>query len=131
MDEHAIDLFEVHDARPEAGQPAQTTHCGKYFEAPEGRQLSVKFGFSINHPKRRTVLGPTLALVIQTGGCRIGVSQPVLHLGDVRAMFKRVGGGSCTKGMGPGCSARQFQPVPGITYDQFPNTLPEHRFGPG
>jgi hypothetical protein len=41
----------------------------------------------------RTVLRPGLAVIVNSGRGDVGVTQPLLHLGDVGLMVKRVGRG--------------------------------------
>jgi hypothetical protein len=48
---------------------------------------------SIRHLKRRTVLGPGLAVIVDAGGGDVGVAEPFLNLGDVGLMVERIGGG--------------------------------------
>ncbi len=55
----------------------------------------------ILHFKRRRVLRPVLPAVIEAGGGNIGVSQPLLHLGNICLMIQGIGGGGGTKRMHP------------------------------
>jgi hypothetical protein len=41
----------------------------------------------------RTILRPSLAVVINTRRGDVGVTQPLLHLGDVGLVVKRIGRG--------------------------------------
>ncbi|TLD44431.1 MAG: hypothetical protein FAZ92_03333 [Accumulibacter sp.] len=41
----------------------------------------------------RTILRPGLAVIVNSGCGDVGVTQPLLHLGDVRLMVERVGRG--------------------------------------
>ena len=52
-----------------------------------------------NRLKRRTLLWPALPPIIQPRGRNVGVSQPLLHLGNVRVMRQRIGGGRGTQRM--------------------------------
>ena len=47
----------------------------------------------ISDPKRRAVLGPHLAPVVEPRRRDVGVAEPFLDLGDVGFMRERVGGG--------------------------------------
>lgn len=48
---------------------------------------------SIGDPKRRTVLRPTLPVVVEACRRNARVPEPLLNLGDVRLVLKRVGRG--------------------------------------
>ena len=56
-------------------------------------QLSTN-GFLVTHLKCRTILGPGLAVIINTCRSNIRMSQPFLHLGNIRLMIQRIGGRS-------------------------------------
>ena len=58
------------------------------FVTDKGRKHSLVSDFG-----GRTVLWPGLAVIINSRGGDIGMTQPLLHLGDVGLMIKRVGRG--------------------------------------
>src|SRR5882724_9098199 len=53
--------------------------------------LSSFLAPSILYLQRRTLLGPTLPPVIEPGGGNVGMSQPLLHLGNIRVMRQGIG----------------------------------------
>ena len=57
--------------------------------------IEIAQSYSIPHAKRRTVLGPRLAPVVEARGGDIGMAQPLLDLRDIGLMGECV---SCCRG---------------------------------
>lgn len=78
---------------------------------------------SIRHLERRTVLGPTLAVIVEAGSRDVRVAEPVLHLGNVGAIVERIGGGGRAQRMGTGFEAER----PRIFLHQFVDRIRRKR----
>jgi hypothetical protein len=55
----------------------------------------------IGHFEGRTVLRPGLAVIVNPRGGDVGMTQPLLHLGNVGLVIKRVGRGGCPQRVRP------------------------------
>ena len=59
----------------------------------------LSFGL-IRDLKRRAILWPRFAVIVDAGGGNVGVPEPFLHLGEVGLVVERVGGGRRSQRMG-------------------------------
>ena len=76
---------------------------------------------SIPHAEGRTVFGPALPAVVEPRGRNVRMAEPLLDLGDVGLMFKRVGGGGRAQGVHADPVDRGVEPGrPAIVPDDVP-----------
>src|SRR5262249_11948774 len=61
--------------------------------------LLIFLARSVFHLKRRALLGPALAAIIQPRRGNVGMPQPFLHFGNVGVMRQGIGGSRCTQSM--------------------------------
>ena len=63
-------------------------------------QVNLQGSMSVIHLEGRTVLRARLAVIVDARGGNVGVSEPLLNLGDVGLVVERVGGGRRAQRMG-------------------------------
>ena len=76
------------ESGPSAWEPS-----GQISGAETHRPVMLLVSWSISNLEGRAILGPRSTVIVDAGGGDVGVTKPLLHLGDVGLVIERVGGG--------------------------------------